>query len=207
MLTDTLHSVTEWYLANLSEGGYLLVAFLMLLESTVIPIPSEVIIPAAAYLAYRDGEMSLSGIVLAGTLGSWGGASLMYWASRGLGWALLLRYGKYIGVGQERLITARRFMQRYGPAGVFFARLLPVIRHLIGIPVGALKLDFRYYSLATLIGSCIWCTVLAWLGLEAGRNREVLQESLALTTFIVIGIIVVLWLLYYYFVLRPTQRD
>lgn len=207
MPTDILHSVTEWYLANLSDGGYLLVAFLMLLESTVIPIPSEIIIPAAAYLAYRDGEMSLSGIVLAGTLGSWVGASLMYWVSRGLGWSLLLRYGRYFGVGQERLITARRFMHRYGPAGVFFARLLPVIRHLIGIPVGVLKLDFRYYSLATLTGSCIWCTVLAWLGLEAGRNREVLQESLVLTTFIVIGIIVVLWLLYYYFVLRPTQRD
>lgn len=207
MLTDILHSVTEWYLANLSDGGYPLVAFLMLLESTVIPIPSEVIIPAAAYLAYRDGEMSLSGIILAGTLGSWVGASLMYWASRSLGWALLLRYGRYFGVGQERLVTARRFMHRYGPAGVFFARLLPVIRHLIGIPVGVLKLDFRYYSLATLAGSCIWCTVLAWLGLEAGRNREVLQESLALTTSIVIGIIVVLWLFYYYFVLRPTRRD
>jgi membrane protein DedA with SNARE-associated domain len=207
LFTEILHSVTEWYLANLSDGGYPLVAFLMLLESTVIPIPSEVIIPAAAYLAYRDGEMSLSGIILAGTLGSWVGASLMYWASRSLGWVLLLRYGRYFGVGQERLVTARRFMDRYGPAGVFFARLLPVIRHLIGIPVGVLKLDFRYYSAATLIGSCLWCTVLAWLGLEAGRNHEVLQESLALTTSIVIGIIVVLWLFYYYFVLRPTRRD
>ena len=207
MLTDSLHAVTAWYLENLSDGGYLLVAFLMLLESTLIPIPSEVIIPAAAYLAYRDGEMSLSGIVLAGTLGSWAGASLMYWASRVLGWPLLMRYGKYVGLGEERLNTARFFMYRYGPAGVFFARLLPVIRHLIGIPVGVLKLDFRYYSLATLAGSCIWCTVLAWLGLEAGRNREVLQESLALTTFIVIGIIFVLWLLYYCFVVRPAHCD
>jgi membrane protein DedA with SNARE-associated domain len=207
VLTEPLHAVTEWYLANLADGGYLLVAFLMLLESTLIPIPSEVVIPAAAYLAYRDGEMSLSGIVLAGTLGSWAGASLMYWAARGLGWSLLLRYGMYFGLGQERLVTARRFVHRYGPAGTFFARLLPVIRHLIGIPVGVLKLDFRYYSLATLTGSGIWCTVLAWMGLQAGRNQEVLRDSLALTTFIILGIIAVLWLLYYFFVLRPTQMD
>ena len=96
-------------------------------------------------------------------------------------------------------------MERFGPASTFFARLLPVIRHLIGIPAGVLRLDFRYYSLATLTGSAIWCSVLTWLGVQAGRNKEVLQASLTLTMIIVLGIMAVLWLLYYCFVLRPTR--
>ena len=205
MLTDSLLDISEWYLTNLESGGYLLVAGLMLLESTFVPIPSEIIIPAAAYVSYRDGGMSLGGIIIAGTLGSWAGAAIMYWLSRWLGWSLLLRYGMYVGLGQAKILTARRFMERFGPASTFFARLLPVIRHLIGIPAGVLRLDFRYYSLATLTGSAIWCSVLTWLGVQAGRNKEVLQASLTLTMIIVLGIMAVLWLLYYCFVLRPTR--
>jgi len=205
VVTDSLLGFSEWYLTNLESGGYLLVAGLMLLESTLVPIPSEVIIPAAAYVSYRDGGMSLGGIIIAGTVGSWAGAAIMYWLSRWLGWSLLLRYGIYVGLGQAKILTARRFMERYGPASTFFARLLPVIRHLIGIPAGVLCLDFRYYSLATLAGSAIWCTVLAWLGMEAGRNREALQASLRLTTLSVLGVMAILLLLYYCFVYRATR--
>ena len=122
--------------------------------------------------------MSLPGIVLAGTLGSWVGASLMYWAARLLGRPLVLRLGPYIGLSTAKIELAERWAAHYEWAGVFFSRLLPVIRHLIGIPVGILRMDFRWYALATLAGSLLWCSVLAWLGVTIGRHPEVLAGSL-----------------------------
>ena len=80
-----LHQFSDWYLSVIGQGGYGLIAGLMALESTFVPIPSEVIIPPAAYLAHTQGQMSLAGIVLAGTAGSWIGAAAMYWGARLLG--------------------------------------------------------------------------------------------------------------------------
>ena len=88
-MREFLSSVLHWYLGALDQGGYLLIAALMAMESSIIPLPSEFVIPPAAYLAHRDGTFSLPGIVLAGTLGSWFGASVMYWLSYWLGRPLL----------------------------------------------------------------------------------------------------------------------
>src|ERR1700692_3724886 len=150
----------------------------MALESTLVPIPSEVIIPPAASLAQTQGQFSFVGVVLAGTVGSFLGASLMYWAARLVGYPVIVRVGRYVGLGQAKLELAERWCTRYGPPGVFFARLLPVIRHLIGIPTGILRMSFRRYAIATLGGSLIWCGVLAWLGKAVGQHPELLTGSL-----------------------------
>src|ERR1700742_2432668 len=150
----------------------------MALESTFVPIPSEVIIPPAAYLAHTQGQLSMIGIVLAGTAGSWAGAAFMYWGSRLLGRPLVLALGPYIGISASKVELAEAWVSHYGWAGVFFSRLLPVIRHLIGIPVGILRMDFRWYALATLAGSLLWCSVLTWLGVTIGQHPELLTGSL-----------------------------
>src|ERR1700731_3565230 len=106
----------------------------MALESTVVPIPSEVIIPPAAYLAHTQGQFSFVGVVLAGTAGSFVGAPVIYWGARPPGGPAVVRFGRYMGLGQAKLDLAERWCTRYGAPGVFFARLLPVVRHLIGIP-------------------------------------------------------------------------
>src|SRR5258708_16480239 len=142
----------------------------MALESTIVPIPSEVIVPPAAYLAHTKGQLSFGGVVVGASAGSWLGASVMYWAARFLGRPIIVRFGRYVGVGQAKLELAEHWCTHYGPPGVFFSRLLPVIRHLIGIPTGILRMDFRWYALATLLGSLIWCSVLAWLGLSGGGH-------------------------------------
>lgn len=201
-----LHQFSDWYLSVLGQGGYWLIAGLMALESTLVPIPSETIIPPAAYLAHTRGELSVVGIVLAGTLGSWVGASLMYWATRWLGRPFLLRYGSYVGLATRKIELAERWAGHYGWAGVFFSRLLPVIRHLIGIPAGVLRLDFRWYSAATCGGSLLWCSVLAWLGMTVGRHPELLQGSVHRFVLLVLAVCAVLAALYFFFVQRPAAR-
>jgi membrane protein DedA with SNARE-associated domain len=205
-LAALLHQFSDWYLSTLSEGGYWLIAGLMALESTVVPIPSEVIIPPAAYLAHTQGEFSFLGVVLAGTSGSWLGASAMYWAARLLGHPVIVRYGRYVGLGQAKIELAERWCARYGPPGVFFSRLLPVIRHLIGIPAGILLMDFRRYALATLLGSLLWCSVLAWLGLAVGQHPELLAGSLHRFFALVLVVAGILAVLYYVFVHRTSAR-
>jgi len=196
---------SQWYLSVLNDGGYWLIAGLMALESTVVPIPSEIIIPPAAYLAHTNGSLSTVGIVLAGTAGSWLGATLMYWAARALGRPFLIRFGPYVGIAAAKIEKAERWAAHYGVPGVFFSRLLPVIRHLIGIPAGVVNMDFRWYSLATLVGSAFWCSVLTWLGLTVGRNPELLAGSLHRFAALVALIGVALAALYYWFVHRPSK--
>lgn len=205
-MAPLLHQFSDWYLSVLSQGGYWLIAGLMALESTLIPIPSETIIPPAAYIAHTQGQFSLAGIVLAGTAGSWLGASVMYWATRWLGRPFVIRFGRYVGVAPSKVLLAEHWSAHYGSAGVFFSRLLPVIRHLIGIPAGILRWDFRWYSAATLAGSLLWCTVLAWLGTTAGKHPELLTGSLHRFVLVVLAAGAVLGALYYAFVHRPGSR-
>lgn len=178
----------------------------MALESTLVPIPSETIVPAAAYLARTQGGLSLTGIVLAASAGSWVGASLMYWGARWLGRPFVMRFGPYVGLAVAKIELAERWSARYGWAGVFFSRLLPVIRHLIGIPAGILRLDFRWYSLATLLGSLVWCSVLAWLGATLGAHPKLLNGSLHRFLLLVLALMAVLGALYYLCVQRPAAR-
>jgi membrane protein DedA with SNARE-associated domain len=202
-LADLLHRFSDWYLSVLAQGGYWLIGGLMALESTLVPIPSEVIIPPAAYLAHTQGQLSLVGVIAAGTLGSWVGAALMYWGSRWLGRPLVMRFGPYLGVAAIKIEMAEAWSAHYGWAGVFFSRLLPVIRHLIGIPAGILRMDFRWYSAATLAGSLLWTSVLAWLGMTVGKHPELLKGSLHRFFLLVLALAAVLAALYYVFVKRP----
>jgi membrane protein DedA with SNARE-associated domain len=177
----------------------------MALESTLIPLPSEVIIPPAAYLAHTRGEFSMAGVIAAGTIGSWAGATLMYWGTRLLGRPLVMRFGPYVGLATAKILLAERWAAHYGWAGVFFSRMLPVIRHLIGIPAGIVRLDFLWYSVATLAGSLVWCSVLAALGATVGAHPELLAGSLHRFTLLVLGVAVVLALLYVLFVQRAAR--
>ena len=206
-MAELLHQFSDWYLSVIGQGGYWLIAGLMALESTFVPIPSEVIIPPAAYLAHTQGQMSLLGIILAGAAGSWIGAAAMYWASRVLGRPLVLRFGRYVLLSPAKIELAERWAARYESAGVFFSRLLPVIRHLIGIPVGILRMDFRWYALATLAGSLLWCSVLAWLGETIGQHPELLAGSLHRFFALVLGAAALLAGLYYFLVQRPATRQ
>jgi membrane protein DedA with SNARE-associated domain len=203
---DLLAPLLTWYLGALEHGGYPLIALLMAIESSIVPLPSEFVIPPAAYLAHSKGTFTMAGIVIAGTIGSWVGATVMYWVARLLGRPLLIRYGRYLSITAEKIEKAEAWSSHYGMVGVFISRLLPVIRHLIGIPAGVVRMNFAWYSLATLFGSAIWCAVLCWLGVTAGQDEQLMQGSLHRITLWGGGVLAVLGALYYFFVHRHMRR-
>ncbi len=206
-----MHHLLEVWFDWVLGGGYWGIIVLMAMESSVIPVPSEIVIPPAAFLA-AQGHLSFAGVILAGTLGSYIGAAISYWISRWLGRAIILRFGKYFFIGPEKLARAEIWLERYEAGGVFFARLLPVIRHLISIPAGIVRMNFWIFSVATIAGSAIWCGVLAFLGDRAFRAQPdlisnpdgLVQMIKAQSHWIVLGISALAML--YLLVLRLSAR-
>ena len=206
-----LHDLIVSWFNLVHDWGYAGIVLLMAMESSIFPVPSEVVIPPAAYWA-AQGQFSFWGVVLAGTLGSWIGATVTYWAARWLGRAAVTRWGSYIACGPEKITRAERMLSRYALGGVFFARLLPVVRHVIGIPAGILRVPFRIYALMTLAGSFIWCWVLAWYGQHIGlahpdliRDPERFVAVLKADMLWIVGLCVVLGALYI-LMLRLTAK-
>lgn len=204
---DALKELIDWYTRSLESGGYPLIVLLMFVESTFLPLPSEFIIPPAAHLAYTKGNLSITGIVIAGAFGSWLGASTMYWVSRLAGRPLVMRYGKYFRVSPERVEQAERWTAAYGTFGIFASRLLPVVRHLIGIPAGIVRMNFGRFSLYSLAGSTVWCAVLCWLGIKAGQDEALMRGELRAITVWAVGILAVLGVIYWFFVHRHMQAE
>ena len=167
-----MQSLIEMWFHWVHEWGYGGVILLMAMESSIFPVPSELVVPPAAILAAQGGSMTLPGVILAGTFGSWLGSAITYWVALLVGRPVVLRFGKYFFMPQEKVLRAERFMHRYESGGIFFARLLPVIRHLISIPAGIIGMGFAKFSALTLIGSALWCWVLAVLGQKVGNQLD-----------------------------------
>lgn len=181
---DNMHHLLETWFHWVLTGGYLGIVVLMAMESSIFPVPSEIVIPPAAFLA-AQGKLSFTGVVLAGVLGSYLGSAITYWASRLIGRPLIVKYGRFVLVTPKKLEQAEQWLARYEAGGVFFARLLPVVRHLISIPAGIVRMNFGIFSLVTIAGSAIWCWILAYLGDKAYRlEPELLTSPDALVRFI-----------------------
>jgi len=179
-----MHHLLETWFSWVLTGGYLGIIVLMAMESSIFPVPSEIVIPPAAFLA-AQGKLSFTGVVLAGTLGSYLGSAITYWASRLIGRPLIVRYGRFVFVSPKKLEQAEQWLARYEAGGVFFARLLPVVRHLISIPAGIVRMNFGLFSLVTIAGSALWCWILAYLGDKAYHlEPQLLTSPEALEHFI-----------------------
>ena len=165
------HLIEVWFHWD-HDWGYVGIIILMAMESSIFPVPSEIVIPPAAILAAHGGHMTPIGVVLAGTFGSWLGSAITYLVARLVGRPFIVRYGQFILLPPKKVARAERFMHRYESGGIFFARLLPVIRHLISIPAGIIRMNFARFSALTIIGSAIWCGVLAWLGARVGAKLD-----------------------------------
>ncbi len=206
MLKSIFKPLIDWYLGALGTGGYPLIALLMAIESSIVPLPSEVVIPPAAHLAYTGQiPLSLAGVVIAGTVGSWLGATAMYWASRWAGRPFVLRYGRYFFISAEKVKGAENWAAHYGSMGIFISRLLPVVRHLVGIPAGIVRMNYLEFSIYTLLGSAVWCAVLCWIGIKMGQDEKLMAGQLHRVSLWLGGAVLVLGGVYYFFVHRHMK--
>jgi membrane protein DedA with SNARE-associated domain len=179
-----MHHLLETWFTWVLTGGYTGIIVLMAMESSIFPVPSEIVIPPAAFLA-AQGKLSFTGVVLAGTIGSYLGSAITYWASRLIGRPLIVKYGRFVFLTPKKLERAEHWLARYEAGGIFFARLLPVVRHLISIPAGIVRMNFAVFSVMTIVGSAIWCYILAYLGEKAYRlEPQLLTDPEALVRFI-----------------------
>ncbi|MEZ4411978.1 MAG: DedA family protein [Gemmatimonadales bacterium] len=172
-----LHSVVQWLVETVSALGYPGLTVLMAIESSFIPLPSEVVMPPAGYLA-AQGRMDPVLAVLAGTLGSVLGALFNYWFAIVVGEPFLRRYGKYFLVSAEHLDRAEGFFARHGEISTFIGRLVPVVRQLISIPAGMARVPLGRFVVFTALGAGIWCTVLVYIGWFVGRHEATLVEGM-----------------------------
>ena len=170
-----MQSLIETWFSWVHDWGYGGVVVLMAMESSIFPVPSELVVPPAAILAAQGGGMTIPGVILAGTIGSWLGSAITYWVAFFVGRPVVMKFGKYFFMPPSKVERAERFMHRYEGGGIFFARLLPVIRHLISIPAGIIRMGFLKFSVLTVVGSAIWCWVLAVLGQKVGNKLEPAQ--------------------------------
>ena len=158
------------------DWHYLGVFIMMTLESTVFPVPSEVVVPPEAYWA-SQGQMNFWLVWVMATAGSYVGSIASYWVVRRWGRDLLYRYGRYVFLTPQKLQYAERWTTEYGVVGIFVARMVPVVRHLISLPAGALRMTVWKFSAATILGSGLWCYILAWFGEKViGDQPELLND-------------------------------
>lgn len=208
MLKALIASLKTWYVGALKTGGYWVIAMMMAIESSLFPLPSEIVIPPAAYWAHtHEIPLGMVGIIIAGTIGSWFGATVMYWASRWAGRPLVMRFGRYAFISQAKVEGAERWAAHYGSMGIFISRLLPVVRHLIGIPAGIVRMDYKKFSLYTLLGSAIWCAVLCWVGVKAGNDEKLMAGEMRAITLWLGGAMLALGGLYYFFVHKQMKAE
>ncbi len=200
-----LHEIINWILEVVGAWGYTGIFILMALESTVVPIPSELVLIPAGYLAYK-GEMNFLLIILASTLGSLAGASLNYAFALWVGRPFLERYGKYFFVRQELLHKTDKFFRTHGAISTFTGRLIPGIRHLISLPAGLTRMHFGTFSFYTCLGAGIWSLVLTLMGYWVGGNEALIKENLPLVTVGVIALVAAILSGYYLWQKKSVKK-
>ncbi|MEI7815934.1 MAG: DedA family protein [Desulfuromonadales bacterium] len=170
-----MHTIIQWLLDTINAMGYPGILILMAMESSIIPVPSELVMPPAGYLVHK-GEMNMAVVILCGTAGSLIGAYANYFVSQYLGRPLILKYGKYVLITPEKFERVEHFFLQHGEISTFIGRLLPVIRHLISIPAGMAGMNHLKFSLYTLLGAGLWCTILTLIGYEIGENQQLIMQ-------------------------------
>jgi membrane protein DedA with SNARE-associated domain len=177
MIHDLLVHAVEWSVRLVDALGYPGVVFLMFLESTFVPFPSELVMPQAGYLASPAfGRMNIYVAIAMGTLGSCLGAAFNYFLALKLGRPFLLKFGKYFLCPPHTFVKIETFFLKHGEIGTFTGRLIPGIRHLVSLPAGIARMSFVRLMLFTALGSGIWCSILAVIGYIAGKNMDLIKQ-------------------------------
>lgn len=186
----------EWIIRLMNLMGYFAIVLLMFIENIFPPIPSELIMPLAGFIAVQ-GRFSLVGIIMAGTIGSVLGALPLYYLGKIIGEERLKpwikKYGKWLTISCHDIDKAKKWFSQHGGAAVFICRLVPGIRSLISIPAGMGKMNLWLFLLYTTMGSALWSGLLGWGGYMLGSRYSEVEKYLGTASYLVLGAIVALY--------------
>lgn len=186
----------------ISSAGYIGLVFLMILESMVIPVPSEAVMPFAGVLWF-SGKMSFWPIVIFSTMGSIIGSLISYYVGLYGGRPLIKKYGKYFLLNEHDLELTERFFARFGDKTIFISRFIPVVRHLISIPAGTGKMNLKKFLIYTIIGAGLWNAFLAYLGFYLGSKWTEIRKY---SEVIDIILVILLFALIFYFFYKKRKH-
>ncbi len=187
---EIVNALINFITSTISGWGYAGIFLLMVAESALIPIPSEVIMPFSGYLV-SAGKFNVVYVILAGSAGNLAGSIIAYHVGSRLGREFILRYGKYVLLKKRHLELTEMYFNKYGDRSTFIGRMLPAVRTYISLPAGLARMNMKKFIVYTLIGSIIWNTALTQVGVQLGQNwHTILQYSNYIDAIVVIGVII-----------------
>lgn len=201
-LAQWFDAVVTWLVAVVEHLGVLGIFIMTFLESTFMPIPSEITMLPAGYLI-QQGKLELFSVLAASILGTVGGAYFNYWLAKYFGRGLFLRYGKYFFMTPQKLAKLEAFFEKHGAISTFIGRLIPGIRHYISFPAGLARMPRRPFIIYTALGGALWMSVLIALGYHIGENKELMVTYLPIIKG---GIFLFIALLTIFYVWRGKRR-
>ena len=207
-----IENVVSWYMEHMNYGT---ITLLMAVESTFVPLPSEVIVPPAAYIASQnDGHLNMVFVILFATLGALLGSSFNYFFALFLGRPVIYRFaeskiGRMCLLSQEKVKKAEDYFIRHGKVSTLIGRLVPGIRHLISIPAGLARMPYSSFISFTFIGAFVWNIILAVLGYIAYDKKELFTQYSKELSYILLGlgILFALYLVYNGFFKKKKTKE
>lgn len=189
MLESIAHSIQQF----IADVGYPGLFLLIVLESTLVPVPSMLVMPFAGFLATGNGPFSLPMVLAVNAAGAAVGSSLSYLLGVYAGAPFLEKYGKWFLIKHEDIVRTHDFFAKHGTKTIFFARFLPVVRHVISVPAGIARMRFPTFLALTIAGATAWGGGLIVMGYELGERWEGIAKQakkvdLAIAALIVVAI-------------------
>lgn len=200
-----LENIISYLVELVADWGYLGIFLLMALESSFFPFPSEVVMIPAGYLVYT-GQMNLYMAFAAGAFGSLAGALFNYYLCYFLGRPFVAKYGKYVGITDEKMAKFESFFNRYGEISTFNCRLIPGIRQYISLPAGLAKMNIFTFSLYTTLGAGIWVAILLAIGYYIGDQKELIKEYLTQITIYLLLVVGLITAIYIYLHRKKSRK-
>ena len=189
---DIINNLANFVIQTISNTGYLGIFALMIAESALIPIPSEIIMPFSGYLV-STGKFNPILVIIAGSIGNLVGSFIAYVIGIKLGREIILKYGKYILIKKSHLEWTESYFKKYGDRSTFVSRLLPAIRTYISLPAGVAKMNLKKFVIYTFAGSIIWSTLLTYVGIALGEEwTKIRHYSDYIDGLVIIGIIIII---------------
>ncbi len=197
IITDLLHGLSSIILTTISSLGYIGVFILMIMESMIFPVPSELVLPFAGFLA-AEGTFNIWLAIIASSIGSLVGSLLSYALGKYGGKALVTRYGKYFFLDEHDLAKTHEWFDKRGERTILIGRFIPIVRHLISIPAGIGNMNLKRFCVYTVIGATLWNAFLIYLGYILGQNWDKVKHYTEPISIVVIIVLVVIGIIMIY---------